>query len=87
MNECGEDAFSSDDQTNIPTTSSKSMTDINMEVSDTDNNTPDSTIINMEVSDTDNNTPDSNITNDVILEEKELEEDRVAAVRSMIFIR
>ena len=56
-----------------------------MEVSDTDNNTPDSTIpstssqitteINMEVSDTDNNTPASNITNDVILEEKELEED------------
>ena len=59
MNECGEDASSSVDQTNIPTTSSKSTTEINMEVSDTDNNTPDSTIpstssqitteINMEV--------------------------------------
>ena len=67
MNECGEDASSSDDQTNIPTTSPQSTTEINMEVSDTDNNTPDSNIpstslkitteINMEVSDTDNNTP------------------------------
>ena len=40
----------------------------------------------MEVSDTDNNTPDSNITNDVILEEKELEEDHVAAVKSMTLL-
>ena len=93
MNECGEDGCSSDDQPNLPTTSSESTTEISMGVSDTDNNTPDSNItsislqstieINMEVSDTDNNTPDKNITNDVILEEKELEEDCVAAVKSM----
>ena len=44
MNERGEDCSSSDDQTNIPNTSSKSTTEINMEVSDTDNNTPDSNI-------------------------------------------
>ena len=96
MNECGEAASSSDDQTDISTTSSESTTDINMEVSDTDNNTPDSNIpstssqitteINMQESDADNDSPDSNIINDVILEEKELEEDCIAAVKSMTLL-
>ena len=54
---------------NITSTSSQSTTELNMEVSDTDNNTQ-----------------DINITNDVILEEKELEEDCVAAVKSMTLI-
>ena len=91
LNECGEYASSSDDQTYIPTTSSQITTEINMEVSDTDN-IPDSNItstssqstteLNMEV----NNTPDINITNDVILEEKELEEDHIAAVKSVTLI-
>ena len=39
----------------------------------------------MEVSDTDNNTPDSNITNDMILEEKELE-DHIVADKSMALL-